>query len=532
MRAMGKVFVMLGVAMALAGCGGGSAGVDTSPSTIVVTGAATSGDAPVKGIVSVVCTAGFGGASTSSDGSYVVNVVNGRGPCLVGVRQYDGPTLFSVAVGLKSTQTANINQLTNLFVTFLMKADNVANSNPVEWFANQTSQALLVQQVNLEAYAASFIGVVNALAGTSLSGGDFIFRSFQAPANNSPSVDPLSLVNKKIQPIRSSIEAAIENYFRSPTLINLFDNSTAVAGFFYGNSGLVASNPNYAYSDFIAVMPGQRLVASSGMRFTAFFNVSKQLVPGGSNNVVAYIDVPPGVHWIRVTLPSSNLNDFVLYAARSVANAWSGKKWVSYGDSITSQGRWQTSVSVGLNLVWHNDGVGGAKISGEFGDIDAMSQDARLNRLPADSDLITILGGTNDWAQNVPLGDFLSNDSATFYGALNTMTSKIRSRFPNSRIVFLTTTHGELYDYLPRGWRNPHENKLGLTTLDYSLAVRNFATSNDIEVIDIGRDLGWNVANLRDYVVDDGGLLHPNSTGSLQMAHLIINSLWSIPPLQ
>lgn len=75
--------------------------------------------------------------------------------------------------------------------------------------------------------------------------------------------------------------------------------------------------------------------------------------------------------------------------------------------------------------VIYNHGIGGTRISGN--DSNAMWQDSRINALNDDIDCLLIMGGTNDGAQGVTIGD-MSRDNVntdTFVGAYNVLLSKV-----------------------------------------------------------------------------------------------------------
>jgi hypothetical protein len=187
---------------------------------------------------------------------------------------------------------------------------------------------------------------------------------------------------------------------------NLFNKDTVTVGSFMGDNGMPVVNATYDYSDFIAVIPGQKLIASHGMRFTAFYNASKTWVAGGSNAATALITVPTGVYFIRITVTHTTLDAFNLsVSSPSTVSDWDGKTWATQGDSITAGGTWQAAAAAKLGLTATGFGVGGTRISGPNGDANAMCQDARINAIATTFDLITMMGGTNDWAQNVALGD-------------------------------------------------------------------------------------------------------------------------------
>jgi lysophospholipase L1-like esterase len=73
-----------------------------------------------------------------------------------------------------------------------------------------------------------------------------------------------------------------------------------------------------------------------------------------------------------------------------------------------------------------------------------------------DTDLITLWGGTNDWASNIILGDFATQinpatrNTATFYGGLIANVEKLSTLYPKARLILIGTT--------PRIWNNGNSN--------------------------------------------------------------------------
>jgi len=199
----------------------------------------------------------------------------------------------------------------------------------------------------------------------------------------------------------------------------------------------------------------------------------------------------------------------------------------TFGDSITGQAQWQPLLVSELGFsMYNNYGVAGARVSGNFNN--AMWQDSRINKIQKESNIILFMGGTNDWSQNVPLGTLHNNDTNTFYGALNVVYDKLVSRFPNAKIIFMSTTFATSPN------RNTFQNKiglvnnLGLMNIDYGNAIGDVAKARKIPFINL-TSIGWNKDNIAKYVACDVGFyVHPNATGGKKMADVIVNRLREI----
>lgn len=227
--------------------------------------------------------------------------------------------------------------------------------------------------------------------------------------------------------------------------------------------------------------------------------------------------------------------DVLELKSQATSSKWKGKKWATLGDSITAMATWQAYVNAAHGFIWTNFGIGGTKISGSSVDANAMCQDTRINAIPINVDLITLMGGTNDWAQNTPLGTITSTDPTTFYGALNTFAQKAFARWPAKRIAIATTPYGEIPAWESRpGWTSPAHNALGLTTNDYAEAIRIFCRHANIACIEVAQNAGYGTHNITvamggsesDHLHPAGGSIAAKGIGS---SH--VNALWSIEPV-
>lgn len=340
---------------------------------------------------------------------------------------------------------------------------------------------------------------------------------------------------------------------------NLFNVASATVGQFISpTTGALAANVSFDTTSLIRVTPGVAYKTNSGIRFSCYFSANgTSVVAGGinDNTLTATTFTPPaGTVFVRISFSHANLALFQLEAGTvstsyeqfgwkiegpngetligiggSGKSTWSGKSWASLGDSITQQAKWQAGVVGKLGLLWTNFGIGGTKISGTVGDADAMCQDTRINAIPTTFDLVSVMGGTNDWAQSVPMGAEDSTDPLTFNGALNTMVTKLMTRFPDKRVILCTTPYGEMPGRA--GWSNGWTNTQGLTTRDYAEAVRKCCKRWSLPIIDVNTDAGWNTLNIRTYITDDGGLLHPNDVGGSRIASVIVAGFNKIAPI-
>lgn len=210
-----------------------------------------------------------------------------------------------------------------------------------------------------------------------------------------------------------------------------------------------------------------------------------------------------------------------------------GKILCTYGDSITAQQTWQDYVQRELGFSkYYNHGVGGRRLM-------AMATDECLAEITEDFDVMLVMGGTNDWAQDRTIGtenDINTDDqtfTGTFYGGLNALMKKLTTKYPTKRIVFMTQTpvknsNGENF-FLKKGSADGLKNSNGNTTRDFAKATLNACGNNHVPCIDLNSLVGWNENNISSFVLNENDMFfHPTSIGGKRMAECISGFLKSI----
>lgn len=215
---------------------------------------------------------------------------------------------------------------------------------------------------------------------------------------------------------------------------------------------------------------------------------------------------------------------------------WFGKRVACLGDSITFGMRsGQASTTTKEDNPWVNQlknycgftdiknyGLSGNRVSGG-----ATPMCERFSGMLDNADIVIVMGGTNDLAGNVPLGEFdptgATVDKTNFYGALNVLYKGLKEKYQNKPIVVMTPLNA-VNQNIPNGV----STTLKLTMEDYRVAIRNVAKLYGFYTIELQDSVGFNalVDEDKPKFITDG--VHPNQEGHDIMAKVIgqyINSL-------
>lgn len=222
----------------------------------------------------------------------------------------------------------------------------------------------------------------------------------------------------------------------------------------------------------------------------------------------------------------------------NATSPWSGKVIDVLGDSNVAYNKWQPLVAEELGCSFLNHGVGGSKIAKPDSAASqiSMCDDVRINALNTSAD-VWICGpwGTNDWAQNIPLGSITDTVNTTVYGALNIIAQKLRARAPTKPIFWATPFNGD-YD-APRSsaWVDGETNQYGRVS-DYAAAIRAVALRYGFPLIDLNADCGWTKFNSSNFLMTEGDTnpsrIHLNAdAGPARISSLVIDRLTSLETL-
>ncbi|MCU7712621.1 SGNH/GDSL hydrolase family protein [Priestia sp. JV24] len=305
-----------------------------------------------------------------------------------------------------------------------------------------------------------------------------------------------------------------------------------------------------------------------------------------SNPIVSTADLYPtpadmmaGYEAYYIKLPASIIEDI-----DGVSGDWKGKKWLTYGDSITAIGNvlsttaWQYMVNqyykfgdylgrgVGSSTFCKSTQIWYANADGSYNSRDTdyatapsgttshkgyfCSWDRITTMIPQDCDLIFVMGGTNDFGTGKPIGDYtwVANSTADsewanssyynggdfnidcFKGAIASAVMKIQAWCPKAVIVLASPLSGR-GDTAGANMTTPVVIN-GLSTKDFRNAVQDAAIYMSIPFVDVFGTTGINQLNRATYISDT---VHPyqingENKGNQALARAVIGGLKGVIP--
>ena len=322
-----------------------------------------------------------------------------------------------------------------------------------------------------------------------------------------------------------------------------------VEGGYYNTSGVYVADARYSVSGFIPVTPGLNYAPNYLQSLVTWWDSDKNFVSyTGSSTLTAngYVTAPAEVSYARFgftpsiknriivqgrSIPDYTAGDGVVIPELKIitqnTSEWQGKKWTSFGDSLTAQENWQGYVVSKLGLVHTNCGVGGSALGGNLENCPygCFWENSRINAIKeSDPDMITILGGANDLQYRTLIGEdseftatLENKDKSTFKGSYSYIIETLLAWKPTLKIFLLPSIYGSgIYG---------SNSTTHLTWRDYAQATRDVADFYNLKCIDISKECGINFINRTTYLKDT---VHPNLKGGLRIAQVVISHLGNI----
>ena len=275
----------------------------------------------------------------------------------------------------------------------------------------------------------------------------------------------------------------------SHTHINLIDPTKLLNGYINATTGaLQAGGASCKATDFLPVTAGEVYSSNAtSTTKTAFYDTNKSFISLASTDI--NFTVPANALYMSLTFsvsltPNPMLNTgatlltYVPYAEPELKlktgyirngiikdfmtdsavtayvnamvktqNQLYGLKWGCIGDSQTQYGNSGRTDGVGgtsymdyiaqrTGAVLYNHGIGGTTYCPFAGQLNP-SYIERYTNMPADLDIVTVAGGTNDIGKT-PLGTMADRTSATFYGGCHVLYVGISERYVGKRVGIIS----------------------------------------------------------------------------------------------
>ena len=204
-----------------------------------------------------------------------------------------------------------------------------------------------------------------------------------------------------------------------------------------------------------------------------------------------------------------------------------GKKLIVLGDSITfgtytKDGDSSPNSVVEINFSTLikcalgyteliNQGINGTAISATSKTNSALAMCIRAKEME-DGDMVIVAGGTNDYGNNVVLGDINDKEDISFYGALDILCKTLKEKY--KKVYFITPIRRE----------KDGKNGEGYSLEEYRRAIELKAKEYNFVVIDgYGVPIYPKTEEHRKKYMYDG--LHPNAEGHKLYADYIIERI-------
>ena len=195
---------------------------------------------------------------------------------------------------------------------------------------------------------------------------------------------------------------------------------------------------------------------------------------------------------------------------------------ITYGMGASTPSKDYVSVlEKEIRIPIKNDGVSSATIQNGSNN-DQISFINHVKKIDfSKSDIVIVFGGTNDFAQSLPVGKSTDATDKSLIGALKTVINQIKKSNPNALVLII-----------PPMWRarindsskfvdiNTVPNSAGVLFKEYFNAVVKIAKDYKIPYLDLFNNSEINQKNYKDYLADG---LHPNDKGHLWLANKVHN---------
>lgn len=236
-----------------------------------------------------------------------------------------------------------------------------------------------------------------------------------------------------------------------------------------------------------------------------------------------YVRIPAAISKVIVYSTSANAGTINL-AVRTVGmedniatygNVLKGKKLNYLGDSITYGGAYTpftTYLSNVYDCTARNYGIAGSTVQY---DAERNPMSVRYADMDDDAEIVACMGGTNDYWNNLPLGQMGDTTYDTYYGALDVLIQGMIAKYPTAFFYMITPPHG----YNGGNFDGEAKSNAG-SMQDIANAVKEVSAKYGVPVLDVFNEGGLypKIQAQYDAYYADG--VHLNAAGQKKLAQM------------
>lgn len=300
-----------------------------------------------------------------------------------------------------------------------------------------------------------------------------------------------------------------------------------IKDYYIGNNGVIGTTSpqnKYSISSHIPVVPGEKVYITASENYAnalyAFYGADGTLVSVKSDPDTSYVVaeitdeevvVPNGAETLVISFVGSTIGAVKRNKPTGglKLQPWKGKVWTVVGDSLTEKNQrtdlnYHDYIAEATGITVINQGYSG---SGYAKTGAGHAFHLRINKVPANSDVVTIFGSFNDLSSGLELGAPSDTGTETICGCINTTIDNLIAVMPAVSLGIVT----------PTSWSggDPANPNNGQTK--YVDALVEICKNRSIPCLDLYR-----CSNLRPwteegrlacYSKDDGNGTHPDENG-------------------
>lgn len=348
---------------------------------------------------------------------------------------------------------------------------------------------------------------------------------------------------------------------------NMFNPEAVVQGKLNDDGTVDSTNTTFVTSDYIPIVGGQRVgcfhfyndtYTGGQLNGCCFYNSNKEFIETRNSGMSQFMTCHNETcAYVRISVASYLKNVYNVFVGDIKIDDYSYTPYGTYEEYV-SEVKTKKKLAVdgdSITYVVRPSGTGYANLQPCEGYIDEVAHNLdcdlinyavsastlahppeggsfsvaplldRYHKLPDDADMVYIAIGSNDWSSpSIPLGDFSSTDTNTFYGALKALCEGLKAKYPTTLVMFATPIKRGDKDF-ELDPQKGQPNGLGEYMVDYRNAILEVCEYYGFPVCDMYAKCGinaWLEYDVTNMIPDK---IHPNDKGHHLMAQVCQNAL-------